>query len=328
MQTIDKAALLREAQTLYREFNSEQKQIVQNKQIASIYTANRWLYLLDLLGKHDHYVDQYLAKTPNLKGYFIGFTIFYYFLMIFGSGILAGDFGWGFLPILILWLLPVIPWVWYSTHSSTRLRRMDLANYFRDYAYPVLVHLREESKPDQSVDLKVFMKNVSQSKYRTGIPHLKAQEKTIRSGVEQKFYECDLMALKTQLADGSLIDYQLSLLIRERMRYKRKGNKYKLQVRAVHQLVVAMPKKQYQVANSTSTRNRHLAVQFLEKEKRHIFKIKNVAQIYVTKTAYKGNYYEEYKKLDALLGKDRVFAVDTFVNMLGEAYRRAKPQAT
>ncbi len=318
-----KKELLDQIENFRKTLNPEQNQILESKYIQGSRSAQDWLQLLRGLAEYDRQIDEFIEKFKPKDVTSIG--CLYY-------GILGGVFLFLavnelFNPItgIVMGVLVLLPMIYYGIKYRNPLKKYDLPNYLRNFVLPLLYLLREESEPDQAIDLQVNLHSIKNIKERTDDPNLKAQEKTSwTASRKQVFFEGDLIEIVTQLADRTLLKIRISLIIRERQRYKSKGNKVKLKVVCLYQMQLLMPKKAYERQEESSS-DPSIAMGYMDKGKRHLFKLKLKEEIFATKTTFKGNHGVEYNKLKKHIEKTPALDPKQITRMMAQVYRRVKP---
>lgn len=301
----------------------EQIQILETKHIQSSRNAHEWLQLLGPLARYDKQIDEFIEKFKPKDQTTLG--CLYYaalgglFFFLATNELLNLSTG------IVLGILVVVPGIYFYFKFRNPLKRYDLPNYLRNFVLPILYLIREESEPGQAVDLDLNLQSVKHIKERTEDPSLQAQEKTSwTASRKQVFYECDLMDLVTQLADQTLLKLQVSLIIRERQRYKSKGNKVKLKVTCLYQMQLLLSKKAYTIASDIKSLP-GLHVEYADKGKRHLFKLKMKEMVFATKNTFKGNHGVEYNKLKKEIEKSPALKPEFITQMIAQAYLQVKP---
>jgi hypothetical protein len=320
MQNQDTKQILKLAKAAYKRLDEEQLDILDKKEMDANHTAQAWIDILDDLTDFDYVADSFTSKVKDPRGSLGVYTFLYYFLGIFALSFLLSIFPLHPIIIMMLIVLPIIPWIFVLSSPSVKLRKKDLPNVLRLFVLPFITVLKEETEDTTPVRLKVNLKAVDKAKYPTENPLLKQKATAGNS----KFFEYDVLDLTTRLADGSILHCAIGLVIRQRERYKRKGNKYKLKVQMVYHISLAMPKKDYTLTENPASFQKSGLVKYTDKGKRHLFKIKASKIVYLTETAYKGNYYSEYRHLAGVINHKELPDLRFILELICSIYKKVK----
>lgn len=306
-----------------QKLSPEQEEIARSKKIDLTRTATECLSQLEDLAKFDEFSDEYIKKKGSgLETLWI-FTVLYLIavLVLALTNLLSVHFS----VYILLAGIVGIPWLFYKRNPVSRFGKLDLPNYFRQFVIPLLFYLREESKADEQITLKMDMRRPHKQMNRTKNEALTSKErKTTYYRVGQKFYDCPLVEIHTKLADDTQLNFYLDLLIRVRERYKSKGNKTKLKVMATWSLDLVMLKKNYQLTQNPPQGTKGIQLKVVDKPKKHIFRMKASKPVYTTQYATKGNRSVELNKLAKHITNEKVFDLPLFIQMMGTAFRQVK----
>jgi len=325
---LTKEELLKKALEHYELLDEDQKKIIETKDFREVKPIQEWLDKFENLVAYDFWADEYLKHYPKkFSGGFSGFFyIFYYFIyLIWGIAFMAA-FNVHIFVIVLLGLLPIIYWGInrYIKHKRKipQLRKQDLPNYFRDFVVPLLRIFKDESSPNFPVFLRLNMITpLTKRLFRTETGHLLISEREhYNASKNTKFYEYPIVELKAKLMNKVFIDLDVKYIVRERYRYRRKGNKYKLRARAVYLLKMKVPKANFKLKNLEQQTPAFM--EMMETEARYIFKLKMQQESYSTRMATKGNKSSEYFNLEESLFNQNIPQIPVILQMAKEVYNR------
>lgn len=323
MNKKDKDQLRQKSVLALKQLSVEQQNIARSKTINQSHSASEWLVLLEDLARFDEYSDEYAAKSGSSTELLWSFTFFYYiiFAVVWFAQLLPIPI-WAY---ILLATIPALPWILYNRDPTAKFGRLDLPNYFRQFVLPLLFYLREESNPEEKISLKMDMSPIHKQMEKTTNPLLQHKERKANyTQVGQKFFDCPLMEIHTQLADNTQLDFVLELSIRQRERYRSKGNKSKFKIQAFWNLVLTFPKKNYVITQNPPQSSKEVQLKYIDKPKKHIFRLKTSTPIYTTTYATKGNQYMEYNKFSNQIMNAKILEFSLFLKMMGTAYRQVK----
>lgn len=221
---------------IYKSLSPEQLDLLSKKSIDARFKIKDWLDLLQKLAIYDRFADK---RRSQLTGWAIAFGVFA-FLSIFlpiATGIMLL-----FIVTAVLLVLLII----YLVKINT-LQKRDLNNGLREFLVPWLVALREEIGKNTYIKLKIHLGKstdkawqISEQKHKGwGYPK-----------VSTYMYLFPWLTGEATLADGTIVDWKCSQLIRHRRITKRNArgkiktkNKYKIKHIVVAK--VQMPKATY-----------------------------------------------------------------------------------
>ncbi|TAF66148.1 MAG: hypothetical protein EAZ55_06785 [Cytophagales bacterium] len=317
----EKKQLLQAVKDAYERLNVEQKQVIEQKHLQQAYTAEQWLDYLQEIAEYDYHVDNYLRVFPKKYGdnsgclwaLSIGTIIFGIWLLMISEG----DFrSWIYIAIF----LSSVPfWVWHYIYEAktqkTVTQKRNMPNFLRNFIVPLVAVLKEETRPQTPIQLNINMRDPAKTKQKDEL-----KKDTKGNGT---FYIYDMLNLRTRLSDGTVLWLKVQDVIRERFKYKRKGNKYKIKVKRVYQLQMSLPKKHYTLKTSAIKPSFRLKKE--DKPTKYGFKVKLAQSFYQTTTTYKGNQGEEYWKYGMEVSERKIPNLNSILDLIATVYKQVDP---
>ncbi len=314
-QAPQKADLKQQILANQKQLQSQLPNLLTSKQLAGEYTSAEWKKILSQLLEYKKAVDQYLHNKPDYTNNLIVGTIVYVvllFILFFASGFFLTMPA--YFTVLLL-VLPIGVWFLFRDSFANELRSSSIPDRVYKIMVPILAALQEDMLPEQVIDLKADLGQIAKQKSYIELPHRETRS-------NENWYIFNCLEFNAVLIDESYLNLESYLLIRQRTRYKPKGNKIKLKVKLVHQIKMSFSKKNYQLAQAE---NIPATLKYKENNKRHTFQIKKSQALYATKNAYKGNFSRVYKDLERKLDENAREQTRNTLESIGFMYQQVRP---
>lgn len=282
-----------EALKALRSLSPEQKALLETKQLAGEYEPARLIELLRPIAAYDRVSDK--ARTSMGCGTAALFVLSFVLLILTLNGI------WLVAPLLLAALGGAV----YLLVTVLKLKKLDLSNNFRQVALPLFAVLKEDMEPGATMNVRLDLTSptAKAKKVGTGKPY----ERGVYHKVVDTTYRDSWFGGGTRLADGSLVQWDVTDDVVESKRTKRTARKIKTKTkyekRSTITVTVALPHKEYAVSSLPADEGEKVKVR--EGEKRTTFRLSKRVK---TKSA------------------DPIDARELF-DIFSEAFKRVRPAA-
>jgi len=282
-----------EALKVRRSLSPEQRTLLETKQLSGEYEPGALVALLKPIAEYDRLSDK--ARTP------MGCTTAALFVLAFVLLIVSANVSLYLLPLPVaaaggaVWLLVTV----------LKMKKLDLSNNFRQVAMPLFAVLREDMEPGATMNVRLDLSSPTARTKKTGTG--KPYERGVYHKVVDTTYADPWFAGGARLADGSLLQWDVSDEVVESQRTKRTVRKTKTKTkhekRTTITVNVALPHKEYAVTSLPADEGEKVKVR--ESEKRTTFRLAK---------RVKG------KSLDPIDPRE-------IFDIISEAYKRVRPAA-
>ena len=282
-----------EALKVRRSLSPEQRTLLETKQLSGEYEPGALVALLKPIAEYDRLSDK--ARTP------MGCTTAALFVLAFVLLIVSANVSFYLLPLPLaaaggaVWLLVTV----------LKMKKLDLSNNFRQVAMPLFAVLREDMEPGATMNVRLDLSSPTARTKKTGTG--KPYERGVYHKVVDTTYADPWFAGGARLADGSLLQWDVSDEVVESQRTKRTVRKTKTKTkhekRTTITVNVALPHKEYAVTSLPADEGEKVKVR--ESEKRTTFRLAK---------RVKG------KSLDPIDPRE-------IFDIISEAYKRVRPAA-
>lgn len=228
-----------EALKARRSLSPEQVALLETKQLSGEYEPGALVALLRPIAEYDRLSDK--ARAP------MGCSTAALFVLAFALLVASANVSPFLLPLPVaalggaIWLLVTV----------LKMRKLDLSNNFRQVAMPLFAVLKEDMQPGATMNVRLDLSSPTAraKKTGTGTPY----ERGIYHKVVDTTYADPWFAGGTRLADGSLLQWDVSDEVVESQRTKRTVRKIKTKTkyekRTTISVDVALPHKEYAVTS-------------------------------------------------------------------------------
>jgi hypothetical protein len=272
---------------LYRSLDKEQKTMVNIKHVSASHTVDEWLNLLKKPALMDRFRD-------NIGGA-MGWRIFGAIVLMIALPIavsaymdeLFWDLYWDdnsniYSYTSIPWMLATVIgsavigvglFVW-SILLLRKIRGIDLGNHLRLFVVPLLAALKAELKKKQSVEMDI---NVSAALTNENLVKTLPPKDKNYPQVTTYFYEIPWMYGKTKLLDDTVLEWNITDIVRHRKIKKRSASgkikfKEKYKVKHVVTVKTSFSKEQYKLLRKPTQ-----DMKFKDSPKSYVFTLKGNA---------------------------------------------------
>lgn len=250
-----------EALKALRSLTPEQKALLEAKQLAGEYEPARLIELLRPIAAYDRVSDK--ARTS------MGCSTAALFVLAFASLVAAANLGWYLLPLPLAAFGGAV----YLLVTVLKLKKLDLSNNFRQVALPLFAVLKEDMEPGATLNVRLDLTSPTAKAKKTGTG--KPYERGVYHKVVDTTYRDSWFGGGTRLADGSLLQWDVTDDVVESQRTKRTVRKVKTKTkhekRSTITVTVALPHKEYAVASLPADEGEKVKVH--EGEKRTTFRL-------------------------------------------------------
>jgi hypothetical protein len=246
----------------FRSLSPEQKALLETKQVSGEYEPRSLIELLRPIAEYDRLSDK--ARTP------MGCSTAALFVLAFVLLVVSANVSLFLLPLSLAALGGAI----FFLVTVLRLRKLDLSNNFRQVAMPLFAVLKEDMEPGATMNVRLDLSppTAKAKKTGTGKPY---KEGAYYKVVDTTFVD-PWFGGGTRLVDGSLLQWDVTDDVVESARTKKTARgkhktKTKFRKQSTINVTVALPHKEYAVANLPADEGEKVKVR--ESEKRTTFRL-------------------------------------------------------
>ncbi len=246
----------------FRSLSPDQKALLETKQVSGEYEPRSLIELLRPIAEYDRLSDK--ARTP------MGCSTAALFVLAFVLLVVSANVSLFLLPLSLAALGGAI----FFLVTVLRLRKLDLSNNFRQVAMPLFAVLKEDMEPGATMNVRLDLSppTAKAKKTGTGKPY---KEGAYYKVVDTTFVD-PWFGGGTRLVDGSLLQWDVTDDVVESARTKKTARgkhktKTKFRRQSTISVTVALPHKEYAVANLPADEGEKVKVR--ESEKRTTFRL-------------------------------------------------------
>ena len=262
--------------SIYKSLSAEQKDMVKLKHVSAKHNVADWLDLMKQPAYMDRMRDKYVARS--------GWWIFWaccFFVILLVIGVTKADqyeYMHDNLVVanLLRYLLPAIGlgWLVFTIITYRKLSSIDLGNHLRLFVVPLFAALKEELKKKQTIELDL---NASAALTKENLKSETKPEGKSYPRITTSLYEVPWMYGKTKLLDETLLEWNITDLVRHRTVVKQNPRgkiktKEKFKIKHKISAKITFAKSQYKISLRPTK-----DMDFKETDTSYIFKIKGGA---------------------------------------------------